>query len=150
MKKLDEGTKVNLFIIGLGIFLLIGMMLLPNKKLGAQTIGDIPSILNQTIQLDYDSDTILLRDKEIEVAVKSKVVFDATGFTLYSSDKIYSYLVTGSEFDEIPTRRFYDTGQVLEQDTTKLNTTMIYGVVGYNYVQVAGNQNSTMPIISTL
>ena len=94
---------------------------------------------SQVIELEYDSATVLKGLEKLEVAVDSYVRFDPSGFTLYSSDKIQTYLVTGSQFDPIPTIRFYNTGEVLPADSTEMadnTSTRVYGVVGYQYLQV--------------
>ena len=93
----------------------------------------------QIERLSYDSATIIMQDTSIEIAVESDIVFDPTGFTLYSSNQVHTYLVTGSEFDPLPIRRFYDTGRTVPPDSTEKADniiTIIYGVFGYARVQV--------------
>ena len=116
-------------------------------------VSSVLSYGQNVFLLTYDSATIVNINKEIEVAVNTKVMFDPTGFSLFSSDKIHTYLVTGSEFHPLPTRRFYDTGHDLKPkkgDTTN-TVKVVYGIVGYEYLQVivimGDNIEKTLPIL---
>ena len=143
--KLDEGTKVHLGILLYGIALVVLMCFLPHNSNG-QSPSQIAKVMEQSIQMSYDSATIILPTKTLELKVETRILFDATGFNLSTNDpRLYTYIVTGSEFDPMPTRRFYDMNTILEvSDSTTHTKTLIYGVVGYPKVQVAVVMNSNM------
>ena len=79
-------------------------------------------------QQAYKFDSLKVFDgaDTVRIACKSSLIYFPKGFTLIASDnRVYTYLLPGSEFHNTQYLAFYDTGSLLE-DTTSFNPVVIY------------------------
>ncbi len=93
-----------------------------------------------TIELKYNNLKVLGMGDTIFVKANSKIIIDYTGLVISSEDeRVNSFLVPNSQFDDMNVRIFKDTGFKLDSDDTS-STAIIYQSINYPY-QILINMN---------
>lgn len=93
-----------------------------------------------TIELKYNNFKVLGMGDTILVKANSKIIIDYTGLVIGSEDeRVNSFLVPNSQFDDMNVRIFKDTGFKLDSDDTS-STAIIYQSINYPH-QILINMN---------
>jgi len=93
-----------------------------------------------TIELKYNNFKVLGISDTVFVKANSKIIIDYTGLIVSSEDeRVNSFLVPNSQFDDMNVRIFKDTGFKLDSDDTS-STAIIYQSINYPH-QILINMN---------
>jgi hypothetical protein len=93
-----------------------------------------------TIELKYNNFKVLGVGDTVFIKANSKIIIDYTGLVISSEDeRVNSFLVPNSQFDNMNVRIFKDTGFKLDSDDTS-STAIIYQSINYPH-QILINMN---------